>query len=72
MALTDYIGRHSPRLLIHGHQHVNRETRVGGTRVVGVFGSMVMKVGTCFGGFHAGELSRRWERMDHTRSGKGC
>jgi Icc-related predicted phosphoesterase len=43
-ALTDYIRRHSPRLLIHGHQHADRETVVGGTRVVGVYGSMVIDV----------------------------
>jgi hypothetical protein len=40
-ALTDYIRRHTPRLMIHGHQHFNRETVVGRTRVVGVFGSRV-------------------------------
>jgi predicted phosphodiesterase len=44
VALSDFIRRHSPRLLTHGHQHVNRETLVGRTRVVGVFGSMVMTV----------------------------
>jgi predicted phosphodiesterase len=44
VALSDYISRHSPRLLIHGHQHANRETLVGCTRVVGVFGSVVMTV----------------------------
>jgi Icc-related predicted phosphoesterase len=43
-ALNDYIGRHAPRLVIHGHQHVNAETVVGGTRVVGAFGTMVMTV----------------------------
>ena len=44
LALSDYIGRHSPRLVIHGHQHVNRETLVGETRVVGVYGSMVVEI----------------------------
>jgi hypothetical protein len=44
MALSDYIRRHAPRLLIHGHQRVSAEAMVGGTRVVGVFGSMVMTV----------------------------
>jgi predicted phosphodiesterase len=37
-ALLEYIRRHSPRLLLHGHQHVRCETEVDGTRVVGVFG----------------------------------
>ena len=43
-ALADYIRRHSPKLLIHGHQHVNRESVVGATRVVGVFRSGVIEV----------------------------
>jgi Icc-related predicted phosphoesterase len=29
VALTDYIGRHSPRLVIHGHQHVSAEFSPG-------------------------------------------
>lgn len=37
-ALTDYLRRHAPRLLVHGHQHIRRETQVARTRVVGVFG----------------------------------
>jgi Icc-related predicted phosphoesterase len=37
-AFGPYIERAEPRLLIHGHQHVNRETMVGETRVVGVYG----------------------------------
>jgi hypothetical protein len=27
-----------PRLFIHGHQHINQETVVGRTRVVGIYG----------------------------------
>lgn len=42
VALSEYLHRHSPGLLIHGHQHVNRETRVGQTRVVGVYGCRVI------------------------------
>ena len=37
-ALRDYLVTHSPKLLVHGHQHVNRETRIGDTRVIGVYG----------------------------------
>jgi Icc-related predicted phosphoesterase len=37
-ALNAYIERAKPRLLLHGHQHQERETRVGETLVVGVFG----------------------------------
>jgi hypothetical protein len=27
-----------PRILIHGHQHVNWESELGDTRVIGVYG----------------------------------
>jgi Icc-related predicted phosphoesterase len=37
-ALNAYIGRARPRLLLHGHQHQEIETRVGETRVMGVYG----------------------------------
>ena len=37
-ALNSYVARVSPRLLLHGHQHQERETRVGTTRVIGVYG----------------------------------
>lgn len=43
-ALNAYIERAAPRLLLHGHQHLQRETRVGRTRVVGVYGWRVMEV----------------------------
>jgi len=43
VALSDYIQQHSPGLLIHGHQHTNRETMVGGTRIVGVYRSAVIE-----------------------------
>ena len=37
-ALRDYLVTHSPKLLIHGHQHLDRETRIGDTRVISVYG----------------------------------
>jgi uncharacterized protein len=43
-AFNSYIERTSPRLLLHGHQHVNRVTQVGRTRVIGVFGHAVVEV----------------------------
>jgi Icc-related predicted phosphoesterase len=43
-AFNAYIRRAHPRLLIHGHQHVNQETLVEGTRVVGVFGIQRVEV----------------------------
>lgn len=38
-AFVRYIERAKPKLFIHGHQHVNIETSVGKTTVVGVYGS---------------------------------
>jgi len=44
LGLNQYVERVRPRLLIHGHQHLNRETLVGPTRVVGVFGWRVLEL----------------------------
>lgn len=43
-ALTAYIARHHPRLLLHGHQHVNQETSLGGTQIVGVYGHRIVEL----------------------------
>jgi uncharacterized protein len=45
-AFTNYIHRAKPRLFIHGHQHVNTETQVGETRVVGVYGCKWLEIET--------------------------
>jgi Icc-related predicted phosphoesterase len=37
-AFNRYIERAQPRLFLHGHQHVNQDTLVGRTQVMGVFG----------------------------------
>jgi Icc-related predicted phosphoesterase len=37
-AFVNYIERAKPKFFIHGHQHVNRETRVGDTAIIGVYG----------------------------------
>ena len=37
-AFNRYIERAKPKLMIHGHQHQNVETRIGGTRVIGIYG----------------------------------
>jgi len=44
-ALNAYINRHQPRILLHGHQHVNKETQVGATKVVGVCGHRLLEIG---------------------------
>ena len=43
-ALSAYIRRQKPGVLIHGHQHINTETEVGGTRVIGVYGCRVIEL----------------------------
>ncbi|HWD94677.1 MAG TPA: metallophosphoesterase family protein [Verrucomicrobiae bacterium] len=37
-AFNTYIERARPQIFIHGHQHVNAETMLEATRVIGVFG----------------------------------
>jgi len=43
-ALNSYIDRAAPRLLLHGHQHVDKETQAGRTVVIGVFGWRAIKI----------------------------
>ena len=38
VAFNSYVARASPRLLFHGHQHLNVESTVGTTRVTGTYG----------------------------------
>lgn len=42
--LTDYVRRTAPALVIHGHQHVNAESRLGETRIIGVYGHRVLEI----------------------------
>jgi Icc-related predicted phosphoesterase len=37
-AFNAYVERAKPQVLVHGHQHVNAETLLGETRIIGVFG----------------------------------
>ena len=43
-AFDDYIREKQPRYFLHGHQHVNRETVIGSTRVIGVYGHRLMEL----------------------------
>ena len=43
-ALTEYIRRQKPKILIHGHQHIDFETGAGGTRVIGVYGYRMIEI----------------------------
>jgi predicted phosphodiesterase len=42
VAFNNYIQRTKPRIMFHGHQHVNKETWLGTTRIVGVFGQKLV------------------------------
>lgn len=41
---TNYIERAKPRLVIHGHQHVDRITVLDGTTVAGVYGERLFAI----------------------------
>lgn len=41
----DYIDRAQPRLFIHGHQHHDQVTILGGTTIVSVFGEKIIHIG---------------------------
>lgn len=43
-AFNSYLARCRPKLMVHGHQHIDRETLVGSTRVVGVYGHKLVDV----------------------------
>jgi Icc-related predicted phosphoesterase len=42
--LNAYIHRAKPKVVIHGHQHVERESLVGQTRIIGVHGHRVIEI----------------------------
>lgn len=39
--LTDYILTKKPMLVFHGHQHINSQTKIQNTLVIGVFGGVI-------------------------------
>ncbi|MFF2531260.1 metallophosphoesterase family protein [Brevibacillus sp. NPDC058079] len=41
MGLRTYISQKEPKYLIHGHQHSAKNTRVGNTDVIGIFGGVI-------------------------------
>ena len=43
-AFVGYIRRAQPRLFFHGHQHIGQETRIGETRVIGVYGQQSFEI----------------------------
>jgi Icc-related predicted phosphoesterase len=43
-AFNSYVKRARPEILIHGHQHINKESKLNGTRVLGVFGYKIIEI----------------------------
>ena len=43
-AITEYIDLHAPTLVLHGHQHLNMQTRRGQTLIVGVWGCKMFEL----------------------------
>ena len=42
--LNAYIKRAEPKILIHGHQHITRESRLEDTRIIGVYGHQLIEI----------------------------
>jgi Icc-related predicted phosphoesterase len=43
-AFVDYIQRVQPKLFLHGHQHINQETQIGKTKVIGIYGQKKLEL----------------------------
>lgn len=43
-ALLDYVRKHQPAYLLHGHQHLNAVSHIGATQVIGVYGERIMEI----------------------------
>ena len=43
--LLEYIQKHKPRYVFHGHQHKDITTKVGETLVIGVYGAKIINIG---------------------------
>ncbi len=39
-----YIEKTQPGIFLHGHQHVNSQTKLGNTEIVGVYGEQVIEI----------------------------
>lgn len=42
--LNSYILKNNPKILIHGHQHINKESQLKETRIVGVLGYKIIEI----------------------------
>lgn len=46
IGLLEYIQKHRPKYVFHGHQHLNKETIVGNTKVIGIYGGWIFDLST--------------------------
>lgn len=44
IGFLDYIDRVRPAYFIHGHQHIRHTTQCGDTKIIGVFGEMMLQI----------------------------
>ncbi|MBU4199875.1 MAG: metallophosphoesterase [Verrucomicrobia bacterium] len=43
-ALKDYVLRARPKIVVHGHQHMDAETLLGETRIIGIYGYKMVEI----------------------------
>jgi Icc-related predicted phosphoesterase len=43
-AFNTYLSHRRPRIFIHGHQHIRKQSKVGETLVIGAYGARVMEL----------------------------
>ena len=46
-AFNDYIKTRRPKVFIHGHQHIRRQTKIEETVVIGAYGAQVIELPGC-------------------------
>lgn len=43
-AINEYISKYRPKFVLHGHQHMDRETKLGSTRIIGIYKSKLLEL----------------------------
>lgn len=44
IGLKNYIEEHQPKYCIHGHQHINKVSTIGATKIIGVMGEKILDI----------------------------
>lgn len=45
-AITNYIYDKKPKVCLHGHQHINKVSKIGSTLIIGVYGGSILDLDT--------------------------